>query len=50
MNFGLPRGDQLLATRNLRKLSFLHMAILGKTGTRMRRRPSRCKPWWMRFA
>jgi hypothetical protein len=54
-NFGLPqpRGDQLRATRNLRKFAFLnleHGSVLGDMGRRMHRRLSECKPWWMRFA
>jgi hypothetical protein len=50
--FGLPCGDRLLTTRNSRNLSFLGtcIALLGEMGTRMRRRPSGCKSWWMRFA
>jgi hypothetical protein len=44
--FGLPCGNQLRATRNLRKF----VLVLGEMGTRLRRRLSGCKPWWMRFA
>jgi hypothetical protein len=45
---GLPRGDRVRTTQHSSILSF-QLSVLGETGSRMRRRLSGCKPWWMRF-